>query len=455
MPSTRRQLLGAGAGLALATVAGCLGDDGDDDLAPPGDDDHTDDAHDDQTDDPGLDVGDEFVDEIGIYELQLYDRAHDPHEEISYMHEDHWHASGDFPTVPVDDNLSIGASAVDEEGNEVSLGDEYELKAGVAPGAPDIVSFDFHGDHIHIVGEEEGLTEIVVVLWHDDHIDYQSEPIAVTVGEADEEHDHTADGFFDEIGIGEFQLLDRAHDPHEEISYMDGDHWHAEASFPTIPVDDNLSIGAFVADEDGTELALPDEYELRAELVEGAEDIVWFDFHGDHLHVYGEEDGTIQIVFQLYHDDHVDYQTEALTVTVGEEDTAETFDAHHVSDVYILDRAPDPHEEVADWHDGHWHGSLPPVPVDDTISLGAIFEDENGYEAALSEDYELRVRLADEASQIVTFDFHGDHVHVIGEEAGETEVVFQLWHDDHADFETDPIEATVTGDTDDANGNHY
>ncbi|SNR65051.1 hypothetical protein [Halorubrum vacuolatum] len=262
-----------------------------------------------------------------------------------------------------------------------------------------------------------------------------------------DDHDHDdREGYFDTLGIYIFQLLDRAHDPHEEIAYMHDDHWHGSGNFPVVPVGDNVSIGAEAFDEDDNEIELWDEYEMRAAIASGAdEDVVSFDFHGDHVHIIGEQEGLTEVVFQVWHDDHADYQSEPLAVQVGEADDEEreSFDAHHVSDVEILDRAPDPHEEVADWHGDHWHGELPTVPVEDNVSLGAVFTDDEGNEADLDHDFELRVRLADGADEIVEFDFHGDHVHIIGQEAGETEVVFQLWHDDHADFETDPIGVTV------------
>lgn len=263
----------------------------------------------------------------------------------------------------------------------------------------------------------------------------------------DDDHDDHADGYFDELGIYEFQLVDRAHDPHKEISYMHGDHWHGAGDFPTVPEGDNLSIGATAYDEDGDEIELWNGNELRAAVASGANDnVVSFDFHGDHVHIIGEEEGLTEIVFKVWHDDHADYQTAPLAVQVGDEEEDGEFDAHHVSDVSVLDRAYDPHEEVANWHDDHWDGEIPPVPVDDNVSLGAIFVDENGNEAELNTDYELRTRLEDDAPDIVEFDFHGDHVHIIGEEEGETAVIFQLWHGDHADFETTPIQVTVAED---------
>lgn len=127
------------------------------------------------------------------------------------------------------------------------------------------------------------------------------------------------------------------------------------------------------------------------------------------------------------HDDH-DHDLEEASIT--------RFD--------IVDRQTD--EVVADVHDDHWHGELPTIPVDDRVSLGAIVEDEDGDEIPLSEKYELRVRLEDDADDIVSFEYHGDHVHLLGEEEGESVVVFQVWHGDHADYETPPIDVTVASD---------
>lgn len=268
--------------------------------------------------------------------------------------------------------------------------------------------------------------------------------LAGCLGDDDDADDHSivAEAPFDEVGVGEFELLDRAHDPPEMVAYVHGDHWHG--GLPTVPLGGTLSLGAEVVGDTGDPIDLSDEYELRAGVAHGApEGVVDFDFHGDHVHVVGETEGVTEIVLVLWHDDHADYQSPAITVQVTGVDDADAFDAHHVDELHILDRAHDPHEAVAEWHDDHWHGALPTVPVGDTVSLGAVFIDEDGNEAALSDEYELRVALADGAAELVSFDFHGDHVHVIGEAEGTTQVVFQLWHDDHAEFTSTPIDVTV------------
>lgn len=251
-----------------------------------------------------------------------------------------------------------------------------------------------------------------------------------------------ADEEFDDFGIDEFELLDRGHDPHEEVAYVHGDHWHG--GLPTIDVEETLSVGAHIHDEDGDHVDLGDGLEVQVHQAPGASDgILSLDNHGDHVHLTGEEVGITEVVFLLVEDGTAVYQTPPITAQVSEGHDHDEFDAHHVSEVRIYDRAPDPHEEVADWHDDHWHGTIPPIPLDDNISLGASFVDADGNEAELSGEYELRVSLAEGADDIVSFDFHGDHVHIIGEVEGTTAVVFELWHDDHADFTTTPIEAEV------------
>ena len=249
-------------------------------------------------------------------------------------------------------------------------------------------------------------------------------------------------GEYDDLEVAEFELLDRDHDE-EVIAYVHGDHWHDDPL--EVPYGDNLSLGAAVEDEDGETVELGDGLELTAEAVDDAVEI---DSHGDHVHVHGEEEGFSDVTFQLVADDEVVYETPSLEVEIGDHD--HDHDHGEVDELKILDRSEDPHEEVAEYHDGHWYGELPHVHVDDNVSLGAEFYDDHGDEIPIGggEEYELAVELADGAEEgVVEIDpdehWHGDHVHIYGEAEGETEVVFSLWHDDHADWESEPIPIEV------------
>jgi len=423
--------------------------------------------------------GDDHDEEFERFEI--IDRSTD--EVTAYVHSDHWH--GSLPEVPLDDHISLGANIEDEDGDEIELGGEYEFKVDLAEDANEgIVSFDEHGDHIHIKGEEEGNTRVVFQLWHDDHIEYETPSIGVFVGEEDQntltsdlslaDHDH-----------------DQGADPHTWLSLTKAEKMIEHLVPKIIEADpDNEDLYSENADEYITELQ-----DLHQEISESMEP-----YHGEKFLIYhpsmgyfaddygleqlaveidGEDPGpgqiagiidiakeeNINVVFvspQFDDDaaktiaDEIDGEVESLNPLAEDyldniEDIAQTLiksfeekDHDHedeIGEFKIIDRSED--EEVAYVHDDHWHGELPEVPEGEHVSLGAYIEDDHGHEIELGEEYQLGVSLAEGADDIVSFDEHGDHVHIHGEEEGNTEVVFQLWHDDHIDYETPPIEIVV------------
>lgn len=145
------------------------------------------------------------------------------------------------------------------------------------------------------------------------------------------------------------------------------------------------------------------------------------------------------------HDDHDDHDDDHHDD--HDHDHDDDHDHDHEDPAYdldIIDRSTD--EIVAYVHGDHWHGGLPDVEADDNLSLGAVFTDSDGEEVPLGtdEEFELNAVVAEGAEEgIVSIDRHGDHVHINGEEAGRTEVVFQLFHDDHSDFDSPPIDVVV------------
>ncbi len=165
----------------------------------------------------------------------------------------------------------------------------------------------------------------------------------------DEDHDQEAgDGV---MAVETFELVDR--DTGDVTNYVHGDHWDpVDGGFPAIEVGHHVSVGAFVEDEDGEELALgEDGYDLRVRVADDAEEgVVDFDFHGDHVHIEGLEVGLTDVVFQIYHDDHVEDETPPLTVQVVEE--GEEGDDHH-DDHDHDDGHDDDHHDDHDHDDGH------------------------------------------------------------------------------------------------------
>jgi hypothetical protein len=132
--------------------------------------------------------------------------------------------------------------------------------------------------------------------------------------------------------------------------------------------------------------------------------------------------------------------------------------------VEILDRSTVPHSTLATWkHDGGWT-VIKPITMSHAaedhrtrISLGARMWTQGGSEIALTEDGEYSVRYGIPANgdpdDVINMDtsldlFHGDHVYIFGHHlegrTGQAEIIFALWHDGHADGETDPITVLVT-----------
>ena len=110
-------------------------------------------------------------------------------------------------------------------------------------------------------------------------------------------------------------------------------------------------------------------------------------------------------------------------------------------------------ETAAWWHDNHWHGGVPDVPLDGSISIGLHVEDDRGRVPPLGPDEVLQfdARLAEGApADVVEIDTDGTEVTVTGREAAQTLLVFELRAGDEVVFETaaDPTTVTV-GEPDD------
>ena len=110
-------------------------------------------------------------------------------------------------------------------------------------------------------------------------------------------------------------------------------------------------------------------------------------------------------------------------------------------------------ETVAWWHDEHWHGGVPDVPLDESITIDLHVEDDRGRVPPLGSDalFQFGARLADEApTDVIDIGSEGDVVTVTGREIGQTLLVFELRAGDDVVFDTaaDPVTMTV-GDPED------
>jgi hypothetical protein len=130
--------------------------------------------------------------------------------------------------------------------------------------------------------------------------------------------------------------------------------------------------------------------------------------------------------------------------------------------VIILDRSTVPHTPLATWnHASGWDRSELMTVSHGTeanrtrVSLGAQMMTRGGEQITLSRDgeYSVHYGVAADPNNVVNMNvaaelFHGDHIHIYGyhedRRTGSADIVFALWHVDHADGQTTPIRITFT-----------
>jgi hypothetical protein len=84
--------------------------------------------------------------------------------------------------------ISVGVRALDDHDDDLIQEDDdffaqYAMATGATAGIVDMAvdAELFHCDHIHIYGEAVGTTEIVIEIWHGDHVELTTDPITITV----------------------------------------------------------------------------------------------------------------------------------------------------------------------------------------------------------------------------------------------------------------------------------
>lgn len=109
------------------------------------------------------------------------------------------------------------------------------------------------------------------------------------------------------------ELYDR--DTGELLAASHEDHWDGE--FPELTPGDELEVDAVFLDEDDNSLPLDDEFEVRADLAEGApEGILEVEAHGDHLDFEALAEGETAVLILYWHGSHADWESPALSVQV-------------------------------------------------------------------------------------------------------------------------------------------
>ncbi|MCX2818739.1 hypothetical protein EGH25_05155 [Haladaptatus sp. F3-133] len=103
------------------------------------------------------------------------------------------------------------------------------------------------------------------------------------------------------------------------VAEAHGERWYGNIS--EIVQGEHVSLGANVEDRGGNEIE-PDggNHSLGVEPAGGAdENVVSLEEHGDYVRITGEEEGTAEVLFQLLHNDSIEYETPPMEVSVVQE----------------------------------------------------------------------------------------------------------------------------------------
>lgn len=108
---------------------------------------------------------------------EVYERGTE--NRLAWVHGDHWDGGIE---LSLGGEIEVDVRFLDENDQVIPLGGEYTVEAEIAPGEPaGIVHVLGHGDHLDIEAEAVGETHLILHFWHDNHADWSTPPLLVTV----------------------------------------------------------------------------------------------------------------------------------------------------------------------------------------------------------------------------------------------------------------------------------
>jgi hypothetical protein len=249
-----------------------------------------------------------------VTNMELLTRGDSPMV-LADTHGEHWH--GSLTLYVGASHTSVGVRWLDENDEAIDVDyNHYLFAAALDTGAPALVTFDFHGDHLHIIpGEDEGTTAVVFSLEHDGEAVYTSPPIVVNViDEAHNAHNQNDQNHHHGPEVHELALFDR--DSGEELADTHGHDWHGAPL--VIALGGELEVDVEFYDEDAELIALDGHhYSVGYRYApEADEDVVAITAHGDHFDIEGLLVGTTAIIIQLLHEGEMEWEAPPLTLEV-------------------------------------------------------------------------------------------------------------------------------------------
>lgn len=112
------------------------------------------------------------------------------------------------------------------------------------------------------------------------------------------------------LALDEFDVIDLRSD--QQLGYWHVDHWHG--GIPDVPLDDTVPVGVVIRDRNERVVPLgeAEPYRIDARTAEDApDDVVEIESRGDHVEFRGLSTGSTAVVFEVWADDEVIYDTAA------------------------------------------------------------------------------------------------------------------------------------------------
>lgn len=205
----------------------------------------------------------------------------------------------------------------------------------------DAVEFSWAQDLVETLERDYGEDEIYVI----DALDgLEPHFLPFDGGDGDglptPEYDHDFDS--GSLNFDEFDIYDLRED--DQLGYWHVEHWHG--GVPDVPLNSFVPVGVVLEDTEGRVVPLAEDrtYWVGARVADDADNIVTIESRGDHVEIHGESEGESAIIFEIYEDGELVYDTsdepEEFAV-VEDAEEMEFFDPHLWADPVHAQRMVD------------------------------------------------------------------------------------------------------------------
>ncbi len=212
--------------------------------------------------------------------------------------------TGEVEVAHLEETDTITVWFIDAEDNLFQPDDpaEFHMVGTITdPLTADFVHFDSANWTFTITGVEEGMTDLTIGIFHDDHVDYTSPAIEVHV-----EEPHAEPEGLRLVAAG------------DTLVWVDGLTVTGEVEVAHLEETDTITVWFIDAEDNLFQPDDPAEFHMVGTITDPlTADFVHFDSANWTFTITGVEEGMTDLTIGIFHDDHVDYTSPTLTVSVS------------------------------------------------------------------------------------------------------------------------------------------